>query len=562
MFRAIWIKTLRDYRWPTLAWGLGLGFMIMVTLITYSTQLTTGAGQDEAAKLALQFTFFGEPIALTTATGYTTWKVLDLSVPAMLCIWTVLVGARMVRGEEDKGSMDVLLSTPQSRVSVLMQKLAALGIALVVVAVLMGSCAVLGEVSGGVTVDWWGAILMGLNVSLLAGMFGVLALFISQFVPSQGAAAGAAGALMVLSFLLDSIGRSINNPITSFLQHLSPFYYYNWNKPLIAQSDYSGNLWGYAILIALTVVLAAASVYLFTQREIGGVAWSSRARSSQAQGTPLAETNAQALAKARRSVFGRSVGLQAVRAQAPTVTWWLVGVAIFTLFMTSAVPALAAPIRDLLKDASSSVIGQIYSGLGIGTDAGILSTLVFQFVPVITILFIMTVALSWPSDLDNGRMEMVLGTPEPRSRIMLERLGAVLVAAIAMPVLVWLSVWIGAQFATISIDTGKLTAAALSILPMELVVIGLVYLMSERLRVGVILSIMSAFIVVSYVIDLLGAALSLPDWVLSLSMFHLYGTPMLGGWQAGPFFGMILVALALIALGVAQFSRADVQRGA
>jgi hypothetical protein len=45
-------------------------------------------------------------------------------------------------------------------------------------------------------------------------------------------------------------------------------------------------------------------------------------------------------------------------------------------------------------------------------------------------------------------------------------------------------------------------------------------------------------------------------------MFHLYGTPMLGGWQAGPFFGMILVALALIALGVAQFSRADVQRGA
>jgi len=562
MFRAIWIKTLRDYRWPTLAWGLGLGFMIMLTLVTYSTQITAGAAQEEAAKLALQFNFFGEPIATNTATGYTTWKVLDLSVPAMLCIWTVLAGARMLRGEEDKGSMDVLLSTPQSRTSVILQKLLAFGIALAIVGILMALLAVLGEVSGGVVVDWWGAIVMGLNASLLAAMFGVLALFISQFTQSQGAAAGAAGALMVLSFLLDSIGRSIVNPVTSFLQHLSPFYYYNWNKPLIAQSEFAGNVWGYVILIALVVVLAGASVYLFTRREIGGVAWSSRAKETEAQAEPLADRNAQALAKARRSVFGRSVGLQAIRAQAGTVVWWLVGVAIFTILMTSAVPALSGPIKDLLKDVSTSVVVQIYSGLGIGTDAGILSTLVFQFVPVITILFIMTVALSWPSDLDSGRMELVLGTPEPRSRIVLERLGAVLVAAIAMPVLVWLSVWAGAQFAAISIDVGKLTAASLGILPMELIVIGLVYALSERLRLGVILSVVSAFIVVSYVIDLLGAALNLPEWVKSLSIFHVYGTPFLSGWQAGPFFGMIAVALALLVLGFAQFSRVDVERGA
>jgi len=562
MFRAIWIKTLRDYRWPTLAWGLGLGFMIMLTLVTYSTQITAGAAQEEAAKLALQFNFFGEPIATNTATGYTTWKVLDLSVPAMLCIWTVLAGARMLRGEEDKGSMDVLLSTPQSRTSVILQKLLAFGIALAIVGILMALLAVLGEVSGGVVVDWWGAIVMGLNASLLAAMFGVLALFISQFTQSQGAAAGAAGALMVLSFLLDSIGRSIVNPVTSFLQHLSPFYYYNWNKPLIAQSEFAGNVWGYVILIALVVVLAGASVYLFTRREIGGVAWSSRAKETEAQAEPLADRNAQALAKARRSVFGRSVGLQAIRAQAGTVLWWLVGVAIFTILMTSAVPALSGPIKDLLKDVSTSVVVQIYSGLGIGTDAGILSTLVFQFVPVITILFIMTVALSWPSDLDSGRMELVLGTPEPRSRIVLERLGAVLVAAIAMPVLVWLSVWVGAQFAAISIDVGKLTAASLGILPMELIVIGLVYALSERLRLGVILSVVSAFIVVSYVIDLLGAALNLPEWVKSLSIFHVYGTPFLSGWQAGPFFGMIAVALALLVLGFAQFSRVDVERGA
>lgn len=566
MFRSIWTKTLRDYRFPVLAWGLGLGFMLMAAIIAYSAAIATDTAREETAQLAQQFTFFGDPVAITTTVGYATWKLLDLTVPAMLCIWTVLVGARLLRGEEDRGSIDVLLSTPQSRTNVVLQKLAALGTALVLIALLMALGAVAGEMSDGLAVDWWGALFMGLNVSLLAGVFGALALFISQFVPSQGPAAGAAGALMVLSFTLDGLGRNFSGPITGALQQLSPFYYYNWNKPLISSSDFAGNLWGYAILVALVAVLAGSSTCLFVRRDVGGVAWSAGDRATHAEvdsangAVRLADRNAQAMAKARRSVFGRSIGLQALRAEAGTVVWWLVGIGIFTVFMTAIIPAIEEPIKKLL--AESSAIGQLFTGLGTGTNTGLLAAFVFQFVPVLAILFIMTVALSWPSDLDNGRMEMVLGVPEPRSRIVLERLGAVLVAAIAMPVIIWLSVWFGAQLASMSVDMGKLTAAALGILPMELIVIALVYVLSARLRLGAILSIVSVFIVVSYVIDLLGAALNLPSWALSLSMFHVYGTPIISGWQAGSFFGLLILALALIALGVVQFSRVDVERGA
>jgi ABC-2 type transport system permease protein len=158
-------------------------------------------------------------------------------------------------------------------------------------------------------------------------------------------------------------------------------------------------------------------------------------------------------------------------------------------------------------------------------------------------------------------MELVLGVPRSRSQVVLERLGAVVVAAIAMPIFIWLSIWVGAQMVNMSLDMGVVATAALSILPMELIVIALVYVLSERLRLGAIVSIVATFIVVSYAINLLGEVLNLPAWVLSLSMFHVYGTPLLSGWQVGSFVGMLVVALALFAVGVAQFARADVQRG-
>ena len=143
----------------------------------------------------------------------------------------------MLRGEEDRTSMDVLLSTPQTRTSVVLQKLAALGLALVLIAVFMALGAAGGEMSIGIDINWLGALLMGLNVSLLAGVFAALALFISQFVRSPAAASGTAGALMVLSFTLDGLGRNFDNPVMGTLQKLSPFYYYNWNKPLISASE-------------------------------------------------------------------------------------------------------------------------------------------------------------------------------------------------------------------------------------------------------------------------------------------------------------------------------------
>ena len=124
-----------------------------------------------------------------------------------LAIWTLLAGARMTRGEEERGALDIVLATPQSRTRLVVEKLVALGAATGLICLLIALWTVLGMASAKVAVDVAAALLTGLNVGLAAFFFGALALLLAQFV-SRSAAAGWAGGLLALLYFLDGAGRA------------------------------------------------------------------------------------------------------------------------------------------------------------------------------------------------------------------------------------------------------------------------------------------------------------------------------------------------------------------
>jgi hypothetical protein len=145
-----------------------------------------------------------------------------LDLPLLLSIWLILAGARLVRGEEERSTLDVLLATPRSRARLLLEKVGALLIASLLIAVLVALGAVAGEaVLGGQHVNLARALLVGLNLSLFAFFFGMVALLVSQFIISRGAAAGVTAGLLLLALLLYITGQEVNG---SWLQFLSPFY--------------------------------------------------------------------------------------------------------------------------------------------------------------------------------------------------------------------------------------------------------------------------------------------------------------------------------------------------
>src|SRR5438552_393035 len=260
MFRSILSKSLRDYRVPMLAWGFGMA-LFMVAVVGTATPAVVTAFISFARILS----FLGDFYAMNTPEGYITFRYMETTWPLLLSIWPILAGARLVRGEEERGTMDVLLATPEPRARLLLEKVGALAIVLLVIAVLFALGVVGGEAAlGGGHVDVVRALLTGLNLSLLAFFFGMVALLISQLTASRRAAAGWASGLLILSVLLNMTGRELSG---IWVQYLSPFYYYNLNRPLLP--GFPDQPLPALLPLGLSVLCLVGSTILFARRDIG-----------------------------------------------------------------------------------------------------------------------------------------------------------------------------------------------------------------------------------------------------------------------------------------------------
>jgi ABC-2 type transport system permease protein len=548
MFRTIFTKSLRDYRWAILGWGIGLGLLIYIQYATFASTFTS-TSTAQIQQLVQQFRFFGESTRVGTPGGFVTFKIMGV-LPLVLSIWTILAGARMIRGEEERGTLDILLSTPHSRTNVAAQKVLAMAAAVGFISLLMAILILAGMAAAGVSVDPPGAVLAAANAGLAALLFGALAVLLAQFT-SRGAAAGWAAALMAVFFVLDGTGRAVDG--ASWLRLFSPFSYYDRNIPLVP--GHSVNWGALAVLVILSVLVAGAAVPLFLRRDLGRTML---ADVSVRESKPVPPE--VALARATRSPWTQSVGLQALRRRGATMFWWIVALALFSGYLVTVAKTSERQLQHLL--GGSALVKQVFGGTNLATNNGFLSALVFGYAQLLLTVFALIIAQHWASDLDAGRLEMILSTSQPRRRVLLERYAAVFVAALITTVCVWLSIVLVAAGASFSVDAGRVAVACLGMLPLELITASLVFALAGLMSPGLVMGIVAVFLVASYVVDILKSLLKLPNWVVNLSIFHQYGSPILHGMNWTAFLVMLLVAALLLGVGAWQFSARDVYQGA
>jgi ABC-2 type transport system permease protein len=264
LFRSIFLKTLRDYRVAILGWGIGMGLVVISPMASVSALVTTPQAREQLVSLAATFAWNADAIAVDTIGGYATFKIGIFVF--LIAIWPLLAGSRMLRGEEDRGSMDVLLSLPRPRLNVTLEKLAAMWTALFLMGVLIGLLAFAGGAKFGANFGLGGGLLYGLNLALICAVFGSLALLISQFTQERGPAAGTTAGLLVFFIVLDMVHRVVPNG--EWISRLSPIYYYNLSKPLIP--SYGVNFGAMAVQLALALILGGVAVWLFVRRDVGG----------------------------------------------------------------------------------------------------------------------------------------------------------------------------------------------------------------------------------------------------------------------------------------------------
>ena len=266
MFRSIFIKTLRDRRRSMIWWVLGtFGYLVAITA-TY----TFFVEQQEVYESLLAdypealLAMFGveSGAALFAPDGYLTSQAFGWLVPLLTLVLGIGIGAGAVAGEEEAGTMDLLLALPVTRTSVVLQKLGAMVVLLLVLGLSVFAGTALGAISVDMDLSMVNLAAASFNGALLGLVFGTLALAIGAATGKRGTSLGVSSGVALVAFLIQTLA-----PIVDWLEPvhpLTPFYYYGDNQPLV-----NGLHWGHAgVLIGLSALFVLIALLAFRRRDI------------------------------------------------------------------------------------------------------------------------------------------------------------------------------------------------------------------------------------------------------------------------------------------------------
>jgi ABC-2 type transport system permease protein len=259
------LKTLRDLRRSFAGWCLGLVGLVAMIVSVYPTVRDNPALDKlvESYPDALQGFFgFGGELDYRSAAGYLGLELFSLMVPLLFLIAAVSAGTAALAGEEERGTLDLLLSLPLSRRRVALEKLAALVLESAALGLVLWLALWAGAAAAGMDIGAGRLAAATAAVVLLAVAFGAIALLAGALTGRRGLATGIAAAAAVAGYVAASLGPLV--PAIAGVRRLSPFYYYSASDPLRHGLDPAH----VAVLLAIALVAGAAAVVAAERREI------------------------------------------------------------------------------------------------------------------------------------------------------------------------------------------------------------------------------------------------------------------------------------------------------
>jgi ABC-2 type transport system permease protein len=263
MLGTVFSKTLRDQRRALAWWTLGFVGTVLLYSAFWPNIRDNAATLTEYVERMPEFmrNLIGD-VDYGTPAGYVQSEVFSFLGPILLLVYAVGAGSRAIAGEEEAGSLDLLLSTPVRRFRVLLDKFWAMLAASGWLVAAMW----LGLVAFGPAFDLRpgleGFTAASLNLFLLALAFGTIALATGAATGSKGLAVGVASGIALVTFILNTLAPSVDwlEPY----RVLSPFYYYSAGDPMLNGFD----LGHAAVLGGISVVALAIALLAFERRDL------------------------------------------------------------------------------------------------------------------------------------------------------------------------------------------------------------------------------------------------------------------------------------------------------
>ncbi len=554
MLRNVFSKTLWDRRHSAIWWTLGMVAMTAWLVAVYPVIRDSDAMQsfldDFPPELMAMFGI--DPDVYLTGAGYLQAQLFSFIAPIILITFAVGFGVSATAGEERSGTMDMLLSLPLTRRSIILQKATAMILLAGILSIAIAVTLIVLDPVVGLKLSIGGIAAVTIGLWLLGITFGGVAMSIGAFTGSPSTAGGLAGFLAILAWLVTSFSA-----IFDWLEipsKLSPFSWYLDGLPLLNGFS-SGQIW-LAVAGGGTIVLAAV---LFAKRDIAtekAIVPGKAARVRETRNLPVRSTWLLG------SVFGKTVW-----DRRRTIWYWAVGLASMLLLTFAAWPTLsrdAQALEGLVNSMPKEVLAMfgVTDPGALATPQGFVSSRTYGSVgPIVVIVFAITAMTAFVArEESSGQLDLLLSNPLKRGAVIPGKTAGVTSLLGVIVLFLIVVAFAGNAIWNLEFDPVAVIAANVGLGLLGLCFWGIaVALWSLLGSSGPAVGITSAIVVAAFFMNGLGAIVNGLAFMRYLSPFYWYlgdTVPLAKGFTFG-YLALGVVAILGSAVATKRFSSRD-----
>ncbi len=465
----------------------------------------------------------------------------------------IAIGTAAVAGEEQAGTLGLLLGNPRSRGTVVLSKIAALLTLTALGALVLYGAGRLVPTLVGTSID--GVQVGALVVHLFANalFWGMLAMAIGAWTGQSAVAGGTAGSVMVISWLAASTLPILDGG--DAIARIFPWYYFNSSMP-----EVNGvNAAHLATLLVASLVLGALSLVGVNRRDL-------RAGGGRVTLFDRLRDNPRTAALADR--IGGQARVSSIPVKTATdhqgLTTVVGAVALYmALLMPIFYTFLPEGTSEFFAQLPDSMIAMI-GGVDMSTPQGFLQGEVFAITVPIALITLTAVvgARSLAGEEESRTMGLLLASALPRRRIVLDKALAMVALASVGGLMTFLGSAAGVLLA--GLDVSILNLAVMCLLVTMLGIVFGAVALAVSAATGQVRWATGVAAIAGLVAYVLQSFLPLSDryaaWAV-ISPFHFYlgSDPLTNGMPWGD--AAVLVAMAVVLIGVAipLFDRRDLR---
>lgn len=200
--------------------------------------------------------------ALVTPAGLVNSRMYTGIGPVIMAVFGIGVGTAAVAGEEDRGTLNLLLAQPISRTRLVLEKFAAAVVLTVIIC--LGILATLVIANPLVDLEFSAANMIAANIglALVTLVFAAFSLAIGAATGRRGLTVGISAATTVTAFFVNGLAALVDS--LTWAQKLSPFFWLQGPNRLT-----NGFSPGYsALALAVTAAFVLVAVVGFNRRDV------------------------------------------------------------------------------------------------------------------------------------------------------------------------------------------------------------------------------------------------------------------------------------------------------